>query len=137
MSSGPDKPRSTYEVGYGRPPKDHRFKSGQSGNPAGRPRRKQTPVAAVEEALHEQVRVHENGRKRTFSALQVITRQVRTSAMRGHLPSAKYLLSQVPKDKVPEVPKVPEVRYDLTVLSDEELEQLERIVSKAQARNEL
>lgn len=29
----------TYEVGYRRPPKEHRFKKGQSGNPNGRPRR--------------------------------------------------------------------------------------------------
>jgi hypothetical protein len=26
-----------YDVGYGRPPKDSRFKKGQSGNPGGRP----------------------------------------------------------------------------------------------------
>ena len=27
-----------YEVGYGKPPKDTRFKPGQSGNPSGRPK---------------------------------------------------------------------------------------------------
>ena len=27
-----------YEVGYGKPPKDSRFKLGQSGNPNGRPK---------------------------------------------------------------------------------------------------
>ena len=29
---------TNYEVGYAKPPKQHRFKPGQSGNPAGRPR---------------------------------------------------------------------------------------------------
>ena len=28
---------SRHDVGYGKPPKKHRFKKGQSGNPAGRP----------------------------------------------------------------------------------------------------
>ena len=33
----PGRPRH-YEVGYGKPPKQHRFKKGQSGNPSGRSR---------------------------------------------------------------------------------------------------
>ncbi len=31
-----EKLRKDYEVGYGKPPKDTRFKKGRSGNPAGR-----------------------------------------------------------------------------------------------------
>lgn len=31
-------PKTPYEVGYGRPPAEHRFKPGQSGNPSGRPK---------------------------------------------------------------------------------------------------
>lgn len=31
--------KSDYEVGRGRPPKEHQYKKGQSGNPRGRPRK--------------------------------------------------------------------------------------------------
>jgi Family of unknown function (DUF5681) len=30
--------RAAYEVGYGRPPREHRFQPGRSGNPRGRPK---------------------------------------------------------------------------------------------------
>lgn len=38
-----------YEVGYGKPPKDTRFKKGRSGNPAGR-KKKPLPLS-LEEAI--------------------------------------------------------------------------------------
>jgi hypothetical protein len=38
MAKTPKKPAGAYEVGYGRPPRAHQFKPGQSGNPRGRPK---------------------------------------------------------------------------------------------------
>ena len=38
------KRRTGYEVGYGKPPADHRFRKGHSGNPRGRPRGKSVPL---------------------------------------------------------------------------------------------
>ncbi len=37
-SKGKDKSPSGYQVGYGKPPAQTRFKQGQSGNPNGRPK---------------------------------------------------------------------------------------------------
>ncbi len=34
-----DAENSEYKVGYGKPPKEHQFQPGQSGNPGGRPRK--------------------------------------------------------------------------------------------------
>src|ERR1700724_4675339 len=54
-----------YEVGYGKPPRDTRFKRGQSGNPRGRPPGAKNLSTLLNEALNELVVVTENrGRKR-------------------------------------------------------------------------
>lgn len=42
-NSRPNSNNSNYAVGYGRPPTSSRFAAGTSGNPRGRPRRKETP----------------------------------------------------------------------------------------------
>jgi hypothetical protein len=91
MKNHTHKLKPTYNVGYGGPPEAHRFTPGRSGNPAGRPRRKQSIDEAIEEALHQPVSVNEKGVQRKLPALQVILRQVRNAAMRGHLPAAKFL----------------------------------------------
>jgi Family of unknown function (DUF5681) len=118
MKNHTHKLKPTYNVGYGRPPEAHRFKPGRSGNPAGRPRRKQSIDEAMEEALHQPVSVNEKGVQRKLPALQVILRQVRNAAMRGHLPAAKFLLSPAVKNE-----NSPDQKTDFSRLSDEELQQ--------------
>ena len=40
------KDSADYDIGYGKPPEDTRFKKGQSGNPRGRPKKQPKDVAA-------------------------------------------------------------------------------------------
>ena len=131
MSNNTHKLKSTYNVGYGRPPEAHRFKPGRSGNPAGRPRRKQSIDEAMEETLHQPVSVNGKGAQRKLPALQVILRQVRNAAMRGHLPAAKFLLSPAVKNE-----NSPDQKTDFSQLSDEELQQLIEKTEKEIRRHE-
>lgn len=50
-----------YEVGYKRPPKDHQFRKGKSGNPKGRPKGSKGFGTLVRENLAKPVQVRFDG----------------------------------------------------------------------------
>jgi hypothetical protein len=51
------KPIANYNVGYGRPPRQHQFKAGQSGNPSGRPKGVRSFKSDLRDELAEVVSV--------------------------------------------------------------------------------
>jgi len=63
-----------YEVGYGRPPIHSRFKKGQSGNPAGRPKEPTTLKDALNKVLSLPINVIENGQKSQITRLMGIVK---------------------------------------------------------------
>ena len=60
-----------YKVGPGRPPKEHQFKPGQSGNPKGAKRKSPSMApdlkAALERALNEPVKLKQGDKERTVT----------------------------------------------------------------------
>ena len=72
-----------YEVGYGKPPKNTRFKTGQSGNPRGRRRGQRNLRTVVQEVLKETITIREGERTRTISRLDAIVRVTINNALRG------------------------------------------------------
>jgi hypothetical protein len=64
------KPSSkSYDIGYGKPPKNHRFRRGESGNPSGKRRKASAPdlKALLERALNKKVRLRQGEQDRILS----------------------------------------------------------------------
>lgn len=82
-----------YEVGYGRPPKEHRFRKGQSGNPNGRPKKKlpdpdANSMASILRRVGEQT-IEYAGERLTLMEVEV--RALQAKAARGDIAACRQL----------------------------------------------
>ncbi|WP_426052218.1 DUF5681 domain-containing protein [Brevundimonas sp. SL161] len=64
-----------YDVGYGRPPQATRFKTGQSGNPKGRPKGAHNLHTLLSDAMQTRVPVTIEGRRVYLTKAEVAVRQ--------------------------------------------------------------
>jgi hypothetical protein len=89
-----------YPVGYKKPPLHSRFKKGRSGNPAGRPKRRITPLqidAELDKALISRITVNESGSIREITKLRAFMTQMVHKAVKGHHPTMSLLISLLTK----------------------------------------
>jgi hypothetical protein len=70
-------------IGYKRPPKMHRFKPGQSGNPRGRRPRALGTNTLIRKLLNEQVEIVEKGKRRKISLRELNHRRLAEKAAKG------------------------------------------------------
>lgn len=82
-----------YEVGYGKPPKEHRFKPGQSGNSRGRPRKLKVLFAVI----NEPVPIKINGVTRMAPGYEVGLRKTAQAALAGDLRAIKRFIAECDK----------------------------------------
>lgn len=96
---GIDKPLNEDEgVGYGRPPKQHRFKKGQSGNPKGRPKRILMDKIQIASLLEAPVTATVKGKREKLQVIEVGLRKLaQRSIQERHLDSTIQLLKHAIK----------------------------------------
>jgi len=87
---------ASYRVGKGRPPLATRWKSGQSGNPKGRPKGRKNITTHFAEAFAQKLEIQENGRRRKITAKEAIVRRLVAEAVKGNLKAIDYLLKIEP-----------------------------------------
>src|SRR5690348_11340448 len=93
---------SGYDVGYGRPPRDTRFRKGQSGNPRGRPKGAQNAARIAQRILNEKIVVRENGTRRTMTKLEAMLKQLTNKGISGDLRAIRELLKLPAEIRAPD-----------------------------------
>src|SRR4051812_32545867 len=91
----PDRPApaaGVYEVGYGRPPKNTRFKPGQSGNPQGRRKGSKAPATLLDESLSALISVTEGGVTRSIERRQALFKSMVAKAIKGDTRAAALVI---------------------------------------------
>ncbi|WP_298885695.1 DUF5681 domain-containing protein [uncultured Bradyrhizobium sp.] len=87
------------EVGYRKPPKSTRFVKGQSGNPAGRPRKQRASLAPYAAVLERKVTIREGGRERQVTAAQAFLLQLLKRGLEGGGLAARTALDLIQQAK--------------------------------------
>ena len=82
-------------VGYCRPPKKHRFRSGKSGNPRGRPKKRENRAHIIDKVLDQLIEANVSGKERKVSVYEAFTLTIVKRALAGSNPAARILIDLV------------------------------------------
>jgi hypothetical protein len=97
-NAGVEDQRGDYRVGYGRPPVEHRFKTGNPANPKGRGKKTHNRKVVVREVLFELIKVNEGGVEKQMPALQVVLKKLLSQALKGDLKAAITVIGMAQRE---------------------------------------
>jgi hypothetical protein len=80
-------------VGYKRPPREHQFRPGQSGNPSGRPKGARNFKSELREELSELVTVRDGDREIEVSKQRALIKSMVAAAIDGNQRAAASVLA--------------------------------------------
>jgi hypothetical protein len=83
--------------GYKRPPKSARFKTGQSGNPRGRPKGSRNLKTDLNDLMKKRIAVREDGETRHISRQEAMLLGLFSKAARGDVRASTTLINMVMK----------------------------------------
>lgn len=84
-----------YHVGYRKPPKETRFKPGQSGNPKGRPKGIKNLATDLEEELQEKILVTEGGKQQETTKQRAMLKSLFAKALKGDTRAVGVLINLI------------------------------------------
>jgi hypothetical protein len=116
----------TYEVGYGRPPRAHQFKPGESGNARGRPKGAKSEATILQALLNRKIEIREGGRVRKITVHEAILLRCVDDALKGNVKTTSFLLNRYAAMQAGETQEIDE-------MSKDEREVLESFVSRLEA----
>ena len=83
---------TSYSIGYGKPPRQHRFQPGHSGNPKGRPKGTKNTATLVREILDRKIEVRSGGTPRKVTVREGILTGFAQASIKGDTKAAAFLL---------------------------------------------
>lgn len=93
---------TTDGVGYCRPPKQHQFKPGQSGNPKGRPKGAPTLQEIMAREAAKLIKIKQGDQVISIPKLEALARRVFAKALEGDLAAARMVLQLTAEPDTPE-----------------------------------
>lgn len=112
-------------VGYGRPPKKSRFKSGQSGNPSGRRKSPHNVATALVAELQTKVTVRENGQDQKLPKSAAMAKALVARALKGDAKAFGHIMALLPDQF-----RIPEEARAAAEVSEMERAVLERFITR-------
>lgn len=87
-----DKEAASYVVTRGKPPREHQFVKGKSGNPGGRPKGSQNFSTILRRELDRNATITIDGKKKKVSKREIIAMRLLDKAIKGDLKSIDTIM---------------------------------------------
>ena len=124
------KETQTAPIGYGKPPKEHQFQPGQSGNPSGRPKKRRTFETQVRDLFTRKLAVRDGEKVKNVSVLEVALLKLVERVTKGEHRALEHLFKLASEYEVCGPRGFPITSKMAEKLDDQELEALDRIYEK-------
>ena len=91
----PKNNKKDYKVGYKKPPTEHQFKKGQSGNPKGRPKLIKDFKSDLKEELETIISVQIDGKTKAITKQQALIKKLLNKALNGEIGALRTLTNLI------------------------------------------